>query len=108
MAPIGIKPGRIYPRSPPDQPSDLPTTKDDILNLLYHGSRGFISAQLSSLGCGAAPGGSMYLAFTSSAANGLRAADARVPRAVDLGVNIFDQTEKLGQSVTDTGVNLTK
>jgi hypothetical protein len=26
--PIGIKPGRIYPRSPPDQPSDLPTTKD--------------------------------------------------------------------------------
>jgi hypothetical protein len=26
--PIGIKPGRIYPRSPPDQPSDSPTTKD--------------------------------------------------------------------------------
>jgi hypothetical protein len=25
---IGIKPGRIYPRSPPDQPSDSPTTKD--------------------------------------------------------------------------------
>jgi hypothetical protein len=27
---IGIKPGRIYPRSPPDHSSDLPTTKDDI------------------------------------------------------------------------------
>jgi hypothetical protein len=26
--PIGIKPGRIYPRSPPDQPSDWPATKD--------------------------------------------------------------------------------
>jgi hypothetical protein len=26
--PIGIKPGRIYPRSPPDQPSDWRTTKD--------------------------------------------------------------------------------
>jgi hypothetical protein len=26
--PIGIKPGRIYPRSSPDQPSDWPTTKD--------------------------------------------------------------------------------
>jgi hypothetical protein len=59
---IGIKPGRIYPRSPPDQSSDLPTTKDDIPNLLYHGSRGFYIGPVSSLGCGAAPGGLPLLA----------------------------------------------
>jgi hypothetical protein len=59
---IGIKPGRIYPRSPPDHSSDLPTTKDDIPNLLYHGSRGFYIGPVSSLGCGAAPGGLPLLA----------------------------------------------
>jgi error-prone DNA polymerase len=30
MARAYIKPGRIYPLSPPDQPSDLPTTKDKV------------------------------------------------------------------------------
>jgi hypothetical protein len=63
--PIGIKPGRIYPRSPPDQPSDFPTTKDCsalIPNLSTTAVGDFISAQISSLGCGAAPGGLPLLA----------------------------------------------
>jgi hypothetical protein len=69
---IGIKPGRIYPLSPPDQPSDLPTTKDDIPNLLYHGSRGFYIGPISSLGCGAAPGGTGRARLFREAARGRR------------------------------------
>jgi hypothetical protein len=63
MAPIpqddqretGSRPARIYPRSPPDQPSDLPTAKD-CRALIPNLSADFISAQISSLGCGATSG----------------------------------------------------
>jgi hypothetical protein len=49
------------------QPSDLPTKKDDIPNLLYHGGRGFYIGPASSLGCGAAPGGLPLLAPAAAA-----------------------------------------
>jgi hypothetical protein len=94
---IGIKPGRIYPRSPPDQSSDLPTTKDDIPNLLYHGSRGFYIGPVSSLGCGAAPGGLPLLAI-SQAGDALiemiaRTANGRLTAAEALGHREFVLTK---------------
>jgi hypothetical protein len=55
--PIGIKPGRIYPRSPPDQPSDWPATKDCsalVPNLSTTLQALCILSQISSLGCRAA------------------------------------------------------